>query len=307
MIGLARLVARVALAWVLTYLLASALAELGRAPPAERAARAGARLPPDDARDPAVRRAMIEAAAREHELGGGPVDRLVTSARRAVTLELGHAWRDRRPVATVIGPGLVATAARGALALVLALGLGAAAGLAAVARPGVVGAGLGALTAVALATPTLWLCQLALAGLAPGPSGARALAVLILAAAPAAVIAAHVRAAAGEVLASPLAAAITARGAGPGRLVWIHGARLTLPRLAPLVASTIGFILGASAVVERALALPGAGRLLTEAAAAGDVPVVAALAALTAATVAAGAGLAAVAARRADPRLREVG
>jgi peptide/nickel transport system permease protein len=81
--------------------------------------------------------------------------------------------------------------------------------------------------------------------------------------------------------------------------------RLAAPRLAPLSATTVGFALGAAPVVERALALPGAGRVLADAAASGDVPVVAALAALAAATVAATAALAHGLARRADPRLAE--
>ncbi|HVK73212.1 MAG TPA: ABC transporter permease subunit [Kofleriaceae bacterium] len=305
MIGAARAVVRVALAWVLTYVLAWAVAELGREPPAVRAARAAAALPPDDVRAPEARRAIIARTERELDLGGGPAARLAGAARRAVTLDLGVAWRDRRPVADVVGPGLAATGGRAALALLLALGLGAVAGLAATSRGGVAGAAIGAVTAAALAMPSLWLCQLALAAVAPGPAGAGALAVLVLATAPAAVVAAHVRAATAEFVGSPLATAVVARGAGPGRLVWIHGARLALPGLAPLAASTVGYVLGAAAVVERALAVPGAGRQLATAVAAGDVPVVAALAALAAAVVAAVGALAAAVARRADPRLGE--
>ncbi len=78
----------------------------------------------------------------------------------------------------------------------------------------------------------------------------------------------------------------------------MHALALIAPRVAPLAASTLGFTLAASAVVERALALPGAGRTLVAAAAAGDAPVVLTLAAAAAALVALVGGLAARVAAR---------
>lgn len=299
----AAIAVRVALAWWLTYVLAIGLAELSPGPIALRAARASASLPAEDARDPGVRRAIVARTARELGLDGGGGQRLGRAALRAVTLDLGVAWRDRRPVADVVGPGLAATGSRAALALALALILGGAIGLGAAGRGGAAGAVLGGTIALALTVPQVWWCQLALATWSPAAAGAGVLAVLALAAAPAAVVAAHVRTQAEEVLASPLAAALTARGMGRARLLVVHVARLTAPGLAPLAATAVGYVLGASAVVERALAVPGAGRTLADAAASGDVPVVAALAALAAALVALIAGLATAAARRLDPRL----
>ncbi|HUQ06353.1 MAG TPA: ABC transporter permease subunit [Kofleriaceae bacterium] len=303
-------VARVALAWVLTYVLACALSELAPGPPAERAARAAARLP-DDARGAEARRAIIATVERELELGGGAAARVARATGRAVTVDLDRSWRDRRPVGDIVAPGLASTGGRALCVLVLALALGLAAGLGGAslsgnggARGTIAGGAVGFAVALALAMPTVWLCQLFLAA-TPAAAGSSALAVLALALAPAAVVAAHARASVDEMLASPLAAAVLARGASRTRLVWIHGARLAVPRLAPLAASTVGFALGAAAVVERALALPGAGRTLTVAAASGDVPVVAALSALAAATVAATGVLAQVVARVADPRLAE--
>ena len=294
---------RVALAWVLTYVLACALSELAPGPPAERAARAAARLP-DEARAPEARRAIIATVERELELGGGAAARIARAAGRAATLDLDRSWRDGRPVGDVIGPGLGATGGRALAVLALALALGLAAGLGAAARGGVSGGAIGCTVAPGLAMPTGWVCQLLLAA-SPSAAGSSALAVLALALAPAAVVAAHARAAVDELIASPLAAAVQARGASRARLVWVHGARLAIPRLAPLAASTVGFALGAAAVVERALALPGAGRTLAIAAASGDVPVVAALAALAAVAVAATAALAQALARLADPRLAD--
>lgn len=300
---------RVALAWAMTYVLAFAIAELAPGDPAERAARAAARLP-DDARAPEARRAIILAVECELELGGGPAARIGRAGVRAATFDLGRSWRDRRPVGDVIEPGLVGTGVRALLALALALLLGLAAGLGAAGGAGerrsLGRTGLGIATALALALPTVWLCQLVLLGTVHA-AGSSTAAVLVLALAPAAVLAAHARSAVEETLRSPLAAAVRARGASTRRLVWIHASRLAAPRLAPLAASTVGFALGAAAVVERALAVPGAGRTLADAAAAGDVPVVAALAAIAAAAVAATAALAHVLARVADPRLGDAG
>jgi peptide/nickel transport system permease protein len=313
---------RAVLAWVITYVLAFALAELAPGEMAEQAARAGARLP-DEARAPEARKAIVAAVEQDHGLGGGALARVGRAGWRAVTLDLGRSWRDGRPVREVIEPGLGATGGRAAAALVLAIVLGLGAGLGAAALSRVSersfgssersfgtsewsfgGAAIGFVVALGLALPAVWLCQLALAGSVEA-AGSSTIAALILAVAPAAVIAAHARAAAEEMLRSPLAAAVRARGASERRLVWVHGARLAAPRLAPLMATTVGFALGAAPVVERALAVPGAGRTLAVAAASADVPVVAALAALAATAVALTAALAQVVARRADPRLAE--
>jgi peptide/nickel transport system permease protein len=299
-------VARVLVAWLVTYVLASALAELGREPLAERAARVGARLPLDDAHAPLVRSAIIDATAREFGLGGSAASRVLAAVRRAATFDWGTSWRVGRPVSDVIGPGLAATGVRGLIGFSLAVLLGAALGLTAAYRGGWRGAVLGSAMAAGLAIPTLWLCQLGLAALTPGPWGARLLATVALAVAPAAVIAIHMRSAVDEFLGSALAVALAARGISPARLVWVHGARLTLAGVAPLAASCAGFVLGASIVVERALAVPGAGRILAEAAAMGDAPVISVLAALTAATVAAISGIAEVVAMALDPRQREM-
>jgi peptide/nickel transport system permease protein len=292
---------------------------------------------PDDAWAPEARRAIVAASEREFALGGGVMARMARATGHAVRLELGRSWRDRRAVGEVIAPGLGATGMRALGALVLALALGVSLGLLATrvaergasapsrgatpgARPSSTSAspldvpsrrsgslgetGVGVLVALGIAVPTVWLCQLALAG-SVRAAGSSTVAVIILAIAPAAVIATHVRGTVEEMLRSPLAAAIRARGASTRRIVWIHGARLAAPRLAPLAASAVGFALGAAPVIERVLALRGAGRTLADAAASGDVPVVAALAALAATVVALTGVFAHLAARAADPRLAE--
>jgi peptide/nickel transport system permease protein len=296
--GLAVLVAAVA-----AYLLAWSLAELAPAPAAERAARAAGVLPPDDAGSTAVRAALIARAEARFELGGGAAARIGRAALRAIRLDAGASWRDGAPVAARLGPALAHSAAVAGPALVLAIAAGLGAGLVGGmgARRGGAGPALAAATALALAMPPVWVAQLVIGG---GADGALA-AAGVLALAPAAVIAAHVQAAQAGFLASAVATAIRARGASPRRLAWHHGLRLAIASLAPLAASTAAYLVGATAVVERAFGRPGLGRLAVDAAAAGDVPVLAALAAVAAAVIAALTGAADVAARAADPRLAE--
>jgi|GEM_PF-2670566 len=302
MIGaLGRIALRGAVAWVVTCVLGWVLVELARESPALTAARAASALPPDDARDPSARARVVERTAHELALDGAPADRIVRAAGRAVVLDPGVSWRDRRPVGATVRRPAWATVARGGLAMILALiaglGLVLAAGRRGRAVVAVVGGAL-------LAIPTVWLCQLALTA-APGLATSATLAVVVLAAAPAAVVALHVGAALRRLDASPLAIAAAARGVGPGRWRAVHALRLVGPGLAPLVPSIAGFVLGASPVVERALAVPGAGQTLVAAAGAGDAPVVIALAAGTAALVAIAGGVAHALAQRLDPRLRE--
>jgi len=296
---LTRLAAAALAAWA-AYVLAWALAEAAPGPAAERAARAGGVLPPDDAGTAPVRAALIARAEARFDLGGGAAARIARAGARAARLDLGASWRDGEDVAARLGPAVAASAAIAVPALVLALLVGA--GLGATAAPrGRRARAVDAVAALAVATPPAWL---AILGADAGGDG-RLAAALVLAAAPAAVIAVHVRAALADFLASPAALAARARGAGGGRVLAVHGLRLALPGLAPLAASTAAYLLGTVAVVERAFALPGLGRVALDAAAAGDVPVLAAVAAIAGGAVALFTGAADVAARLADPRLRE--
>lgn len=297
--ALVQLALRALAAWVVTCVVGWGLVELARDPPAVAAARAAAALPPDDVRDPGARARVVARYARELDLGGGAPARLARAAARALAIDPGVSWRDRRPVGAIVRGGAWATAGRALAAVALALVAGVALALGAGRR----GRGALALGAgVLLAVPTVWLCQLALTA-APGLATSATLAIVVLAAAPAAAVALHVGAALRTLDGSPLAIAAAARGVGPGRWRAVHALRLVGPGLAPLVPSIAGFVLGASPVVERALAVPGAGQLLVAAAASGDAPVVIALAAGAAAAVALLGGLARVAARRLDPRL----
>ncbi len=299
-IALGRIALRGLVAWIVTCVLGWGLVELAAEPPALTAARAASALPPDDARDPQARRRVVDRTARELGLDGAPIARLARAAGRAAILDAGASWRDRRPVGAVVGPGARATLGRAVAAVILALAIGVALALGAGRRGhGALALGSGALVAI----PTVWLCQLALTA-APGLATSATLAIAVLALAPAAVVALHVGAALRRLDASPLAIAAAARGVGPSRWRGVHALRLIAPGLAPLVPSIAGFALGVSPVVERALAVPGAGQTLVAAAGAGDAPIVIALAAGTAAVVAIAGGVAHQLALRLDPRLR---
>jgi peptide/nickel transport system permease protein len=287
-----------AIAALAAYVLAWAIAELAPGSAGERAARAAGVLPPDDAAAGAVRAALIARAEERFDLGGGARDRVARAAGRALRLDAGTSWRDGAPVAARIGPALGHSAAVAIPALVLAVIAGVAAGAGRRRRSAPV---LAVAVALALAMPPAWVAQLVLGA---GAGGALA-AAAVLALAPAAVIAAHVRAAQAGFLASAVATAVRARGVGDRRLAWHHGLRLAVASLAPLAASTAAYLVGATAVVERAFGRPGIGRLALDAAATGDVPVLAAVAAIAAAIIAGLTGLADLAARAADPRLAE--
>ncbi|MBK9032900.1 MAG: ABC transporter permease subunit [Myxococcales bacterium] len=295
----ARVAARVAIAWLATWLLGWTLLELAADPPAVVAARAGSALPPDGGR--AGRDQVVARVAAELDLDGGGLARTGRALVRAAILAPGPSWRDRRPAGAIARAHAGATLARASAATVLALAAGVLAPLALARRRRAaalvaVGGGLG------LSVPLVWLCHLALA-VAPTAALSSTMAVVLVAVAPAAVIALHVGAALARADHGPLAVAVRARGASRRRWHAVHALALVAPGLAPLAASTIAFALAASPVVERALALPGAGRTLVAAAAVGDAPVLLTLAAGAAAVVALVGGLGHALARRLDPRL----
>ncbi len=291
-------VARVAVTAIVTFVLASVLAELAPGSPAERAAAASGTLPADARAE--ERRAVIAEAARVHDLGGAAPARIARATARLAILDLGTSWRDRREVRGILADGLPVTARIALVAMLLALGGGAVAGGFAARVRGRLSVGaIGLATALGAALPAAWLAILLVDA---GGRGELA-AAFVLAIAPAAAVAVQVRAALAGFLDGPIAAAARARGCTEGQVA-SHGLRLALPGLAPLITTVGAYALGASVVVERAFALPGLGRITLDAAARGDAPVLAGVAALAGAFVAALSVIAEAVASAADPRLR---
>jgi peptide/nickel transport system permease protein len=299
----ARIAVRALAAWIITWLVGWSLIELANDPPARIAARAAARLPPDEVGTTRTRAVIEAAVARDLGLDGGVAGRFARVLGRAVALSPGPSWRDHRPAGQVARRHAGATIGRALLAMMLAMVIGAGGPLL-IARRRLVPGVLVIVAGGAVAMPAVWLCQLALAT-TPAAATSSTLAILVLMIAPAAAIALHVSAGIAQLDRAPLAIAVAARGASRRRWHCVHVARLLAPGLAPLVGSSVGFALGASPVVERALALPGAGQAVILAATVGDAPVLLTLAAATAALVALVAGVAAAVGGMLDPR-REV-
>ena len=292
-------VLRLWLAMVVVFVIGWLLVEAAPGSTQERAARAAGAMPPEDA--PAgVRQGAVAAVAAELGLDRPLGARILAAATAAARLDLGRSWRDGASVRARIGAAAGATLGLGLGALLAALVGGAWIAAASAAAPrSRRDRVLAWVTALAIATPPVWLAVLLLR-----LDDGAALAVLALAVAPMAIIGRVGRIALLEVCDAPLATAVRARGGHPST-VMRHAAALALPRLAPLLPATVGYLAGAALVMERAFGIHGLGTLLLDAAARGDAPVVAGVSAAVAAAVSVAASAAELVARTADPRLGE--
>ena len=165
---------------------------------------------------------------------------------------------------------------------------------------------LGLLLVLAVAVGLRWLP----AGGFPGWSDpAAALAALTLPALAlglpqAAVLARVLSASLTEVLSADYIRTARAKGLSAAALLWRHALRnAALPALAT-AGLQFGYLLAGSVIVETVFALPGLGRLVLDAVAQRDLPVVQAVAIVLVVFVAVSARLADLAAAAADPRLR---
>ena len=314
---LARLVVVVMAVAVLSWL----LVEAAPGSPGERAARAAGVLPPDDAGvSEALRARLIEQVVREHDLDRSLPVRIAGYLGGLVRLDFGRSWRDGEPVAGRLAEALAPTVFLVGTALLLALLLGLGAALLSARRPGgPLDLGLAGLAALALALPPVWVAIAALRLLAAGQpwhllpaagldsAAAAVLPLLTLALVPGFVIARHARAALIDALDAPWTIAARARGASRWRVVAVHGLRVALPAVAPLVVVLTAYLLGATVVIEQVFAIRGLGSLLVDAAARGDAPVVVGVSVVAAALLALVSALVDLGAVRLDPRLREDG
>lgn len=205
---------------------------------------------------------------------------------------LGTSFRDGRPVATRLGAALACTVplTGTAAALTLALGLRLALGLAR--RPWwrrpvlALLAGLQALPLFVLATGVLLLLanpdalnwfptyDQADTGnrlIPPGAYLVLPLVCLVLSALPELTL--QLEAALTQELGAGYAATARAKGLSMKRLTRRHALRNALLPVLPLVADLLPALVGGAVVVEVVFSLPGMGRLLAEAAAARDYPV----------------------------------
>ncbi len=259
--------------------------------------------------------------------------------------DLGESFAQRRPVARVLGDALPASAALGLGSLALSYVVGVGLGTWQVAlrsrgdrRGRRADAALTAATTVAYAAPSYWLGLGLVAAATAGaarwgvpaawrlPSfgasdpaglttGAAAVAdrarhavlpLFVLTAVGAAGVARYARSAVGEVLAGDFVRTARAKGLGPRLVFGVHALRAALPPLVVLFALALPGVVAGSVFVESVFAWPGVGRVVVQAIAARDYPVVLGAALLYAiATIA--ANLAADALLpRVDPRRRGI-
>lgn len=209
--------------------------------------------------------------------------------------DFGDSFQHGRPAMALVLERLPATASLAAAALGLGLALGLAAGTAAaLSRGRLVGRLIMPLASLGQATPAFWLGLMLIMVFAVRlgwlPTGGRGglahllLPALTLAVAVAASVARLLRASLLEVLAEDHVRTARAKGLMPATILFRHVLRNGLAPVLTLTGILAGELLGGAIVVETVFAWPGIGRLLIQAIAGRDFPVVQAAVLLIAAT-----------------------
>ncbi|MBL7259539.1 ABC transporter permease [Paractinoplanes lichenicola] len=223
--------------------------------------------------------------AAEFGLDGSWAEQYLRWLGAALRGDLGLSFISRTPVGPAVGDALLVSGVLAALALGLAVVLGVPAGVYAARRPGgpldrlLTGAGLvGVSVPEFVVAPVLVLVFAVYAGWLPaigwdGPAHA-VLPALTLAVYPAALAAQLVRAETIAVRQLPHVRTARAKGLSPGRVLWVHTARLATTSVLSLSGMFIAGMIGGSVVVEVVFGIPGLGRLLHEAVLAQDLPVI---------------------------------
>ncbi len=319
-LSILRVVWRAVLAASIVTLLSWTLVECAPGTTAARAAQAARSFSPMDTQTPpAVRASVIEAVAKRHGLHRSFPRRIAGNLVGVLALDFGTSWQDEEPVREQIlaRPGLrTLLLCFGALLLALGVGLW---GATASARraDGAVDSVWSVYAAIILSLPMPWLAMLAIRSFAYGHPfslassggldglGDAVLPLLVLAAAPTAVIWRHARTEMRAHYESNWVLAARARGTEPKRLWGVYILRSVLPAVLALVPPLLAYILAASVVVERVFAIKGVGDMLARAAQAGDAPVLIAAAALSAAIISLASSATDALATTLDPRREE--
>jgi ABC-type dipeptide/oligopeptide/nickel transport system permease component len=316
-LALLRLLSRAALAAAIVTLLSWTLVECAPGSSAQRAAVAARAIAPMDTQMPTeVRERILASVAEQHGLDEAFALRLGRHTANVLRLDFGNSWRDDIPVSDLL---LSKTGLRSLalclVALCLALVVGLAGAMASARRPAsAVHSAWSIYVALILSVPIPWLAMLAIDSLAYGhpfsilpPGGLDGighalLPVLVLAAAPTAVVWRHAREEMLVHYASNWVLAARARGTESARLWRVFILRSALPPLLALVPALLAYLFAALVVVERVFAIEGVGDGIARAAAAGDAPVLVGAAALTAAIISLTSSGMDLLIRRLDPR-----
>ncbi len=316
-LSLLRALWRAAMAATTVTLLSWTLVECAPGTTAERGAMAARSFAPMDSQtSPEVQASIVADFARRHDLDRSFPRRLAGQVIGIAVLDFGKSWQDEELVVhRVFSSSGLRTLLLCVGALLLALFVGLWGATASARRAGRFTDSLWSFyAALILCVPVPWLALLAIRSFAYGhpfslaPSGGlhgfgdAILPILILAAAPTAVIWRHAREAMQEQSASNWAVAARARGIEPKRLWRVYILRSVLPTVLALVPPLLAYILAASVVVERVFAIEGLGDLLAWAALAGDAPVLIAAAAMSAAIISLASSAALALVGKIDPR-----
>jgi peptide/nickel transport system permease protein len=227
----------------------------------------------------------VEAMRRALDLDRPLPVQLADFVGRLARGDLGVSIAFRAPVATVVRERLPATILLAACALVLAITLAIPLGIVAALRPGSSmdrGARLVSLTGAAIPSfvlgPVLVLVFAIGLGWLPvsgdgGPSHV-ILPAATLALGMSGVLVRLTRSAMLDALGADHLRTARAKGAGPARVVGIHALRTALPPVVTVVGLQAGALLAGAIVTETIFAWPGVGRLVVQAIAARDYPLV---------------------------------
>lgn len=206
-------------------------------------------------------------------------------AWRALHGEFGVSIRTGVPVSEELAARLPITAGLALAGVAVAVLLGVPLGTGAALLRGTRGDGLlMAVALVAVSTPSYWLALMlvllfslalrALPGFGVGTPAHFVLPVLTLGLQSAGIVARMTRAALADVLGEEFVRAARARGLSRTRAVLQHALRAALPPVVTLIALRVGGLLAGTVLVESVFAIPGLGRLMVDAVAARDLPVI---------------------------------
>lgn len=206
----------------------------------------------------------------------------VTDALRG---ELGVSIRTGRPVAQEIADRFPHTLRLALGGIVLATALGLAAGVAAAVRHNRLGDHLvTALSLVAVSTPSYWLALMLMLGVSlqlgllpsigVGTPLHYVLPIVTLGAQSAGLVARMTRSTMLDVLGEEYVRTARAKGASERRVIYRHALRNTLLPVVSLIGLRFGGLLAGTVLVESVFGIPGLGRLMVDAVAARDFPVI---------------------------------
>lgn len=204
---------------------------------------------------------------------------------RAVHGDFGTSIRTGVPVGDEVATRLPLTATLAVAGVLVAVLVGVPTGTAAALLRGRHYDGLlMAVSLVAVSTPSYWLALMfvllfslawrVLPGFGVGTPAHLVLPVATLGLQSAGLVARMTRAALADVLSEEFIRAARARGLSPGRAVIRHALRAALPPVVTLIGLRVGGLLAGTVLVESVFAIPGVGRLMVDAVAARDIPVI---------------------------------